>query len=217
MFHATPAPEAPALAPVAVVAQSNFAFGPAPERTRTRLRVHRENSDVLVGESATIGGTLAAPRPGLTRGRQVALQVLRRGGWETVARTRTARGGRFRVSYQPQALGVADLRVRFAGSASLAASTVRVRPVESFRVAVASWYGGYGSTACGERLTPTTLGVANKTLPCGTMVTLRYGGRTVTVPVIDRGPFVPGREFDLTEGTRNVLGFEGVGAVWSSR
>ena len=114
-------------------------------------------------------------------------------------------------------VGSATLRVRYSGNASLTGATVRVRPVDSFRIAVASWYGGYGSTACGEQLTPSTLGVANKTLPCGTLVTLRYGGRTVTVPVIDRGPFVPGREYDLTEGTRNALGFEGVGAVWSNR
>ena len=61
------------------------------------------------------------------------------------------------------------------------------------------------------------LGVANKTLPCGTLVTLRYGGRTVRVPVVDRGPYVEGREFDLTEATKRALGFEGVGEVWSNR
>jgi rare lipoprotein A (peptidoglycan hydrolase) len=37
------------------------------------------------------------------------------------------------------------------------------------------------------------------------------------VPVIDRGPYVPGRDFDLTEATKCALGFEGVGEVWSSR
>ncbi len=48
-----------------------------------------------------------------------------------------------------------------------------------YRLAGASWYGGGGSLACGGTLTSSTLGVANKTLPCGTLVTLRYGGRTV--------------------------------------
>ena len=55
------------------------------------------------------------------------------------------------------------------------------------------------------------MGVANKTLPCGTLVTLRYDGRTVRVPVVDRGPYVAGREFDLTEATKQALGFGGVG------
>jgi rare lipoprotein A (peptidoglycan hydrolase) len=71
--------------------------------------------------------------------------------------------------------------------------------------------------ACGGTLYPWTRGVAHKTLPCGTKVTLRYEGRTVTVPVVDRGPYVAGREFDLTEATRNDLGFGGVGTVWTNR
>ncbi|HVW47770.1 MAG TPA: septal ring lytic transglycosylase RlpA family protein, partial [Solirubrobacterales bacterium] len=67
--------------------------------------------------------------------------------------------------------------------------------------------------ACGGTLEPGTLGVANKTLPCGTMVKLRYGGHQITVPVIDRGPYVAGREYDLTEATKERLGFPGVGDV----
>jgi rare lipoprotein A len=46
---------------------------------------------------------------------------------------------------------------------------------------------------------------------------LRYDGRTVEVRVIDRGPYVAGREFDLTEATKQALGFGGVGEVWSTR
>ena len=49
-------------------------------------------------------------------------------------------------------------------------------------------------------MTPETVGVANKTLPCGTMVTLEYNGAVITVPVVDRGPFVKGVEFDITHG-----------------
>ena len=70
--------------------------------------------------------------------------------------------------------------------------------------------------ACGGELTSSTLGVANKTLPCGTLVTLHYGGRTIRVPVIDRGPYVAGREFDLTEATKRALGFGDTGDVWST-
>jgi rare lipoprotein A (peptidoglycan hydrolase) len=89
-------------------------------------------------------------------------------------------------------------------------------PAPAFRAAFVSWYGPglYGNpTACGGTLTPGTLGVANKTLPCGTMVTIRNGAATVRVPVIDRGPYVAGREFDLTSATRDALGFSGVGTV----
>jgi rare lipoprotein A (peptidoglycan hydrolase) len=82
------------------------------------------------------------------------------------------------------------------------------------RYAGASWYGPglWGrSTACGVTLRPTTIGVAHKTLPCGTMVRFVYQGRTVTAPVIDRGPYVRGRAWDLTAAASEALGFEGVG------
>jgi rare lipoprotein A (peptidoglycan hydrolase) len=84
-----------------------------------------------------------------------------------------------------------------------------------YRLVEVSWYGGGGSLACGGWLTSSTMGVANKTLPCGTRVTLRYHGRTVRVRVIDRGPYVAGREYDLTEATARALGFEGVGEMWA--
>jgi rare lipoprotein A (peptidoglycan hydrolase) len=74
---------------------------------------------------------------------------------------------------------------------------------------VASWYGpGFwdNRTACGQVLTPELLGVAHLTLPCGTLVTLRYRGVTVTMPVVDHGPHVAGREFDLTYRARVALG-----------
>ena len=84
----------------------------------------------------------------------------------------------------------------------------------AYRLAGASWYGGGGSLACGGTLTSSTQGVANKTLPCGTMVALRYHGHKVEVPVIDRGPYVAGREFDLTEATKRALAFGDTGNVW---
>jgi rare lipoprotein A len=81
---------------------------------------------------------------------------------------------------------------------------------------VASWYGPGGTTACGEQLGAGTLGVANRTLPCGTRVTLRFGGRAVTVPVIDRGPFVAGRDYDLTYATKLALGAGDISTIWAS-
>jgi len=71
-----------------------------------------------------------------------------------------------------------------------------------------SWYGPrlYGNgTACGHKLTRALVGVAHRTLPCGTLVTFRYRGTTLTVPVVDRGPFVSGRTWDLTYGACSKL------------
>ncbi|HYZ30381.1 MAG TPA: septal ring lytic transglycosylase RlpA family protein [Thermoleophilaceae bacterium] len=78
-----------------------------------------------------------------------------------------------------------------------------------YKPAKASWYGPglYGNRlACGGRLTRQTLGVAHKRLPCGTPVALRYRGRTVVVPVVDRGPYASGVSYDLTEATARKLG-----------
>ena len=64
------------------------------------------------------------------------------------------------------------------------------------RTAVASRFDDFGlPVACGGTLGVHQQGVAHKTLPCGTMVTITYNGRTVTVPVVDRGPYIAGREF----------------------
>jgi rare lipoprotein A (peptidoglycan hydrolase) len=71
-----------------------------------------------------------------------------------------------------------------------------------------SWYGPrlYGNgTACGQTLTKALVGVAHRSLPCGTLVTFRYKGTTLTVPVIDRGPFVKGRIWDLSYGACSKL------------
>ncbi len=90
------------------------------------------------------------------------------------------------------------------------------------RPAEASWYGpadSGGRLACtGAQLTSSTLGVANKTLPCGTRVRVcgTPHGPCLDVRVVDRGPYVEGREYDLTEATARRINFlsRGVGEVW---
>ena len=83
-----------------------------------------------------------------------------------------------------------------------------------FHQSIASVYTDYGlGVACGGVLHRGQLGVAHKTAPCGTLITFRYGGRQVTVPVIDRGPYIAGREWDLTGATAQVLGFPGLGTI----
>jgi rare lipoprotein A len=75
----------------------------------------------------------------------------------------------------------------------------------------ATWYGPgfFGRrTACGTRLTHRTLGVAHRQLPCGTQVSLQFHGRTIVVPVIDRGPYSRGVTYDLTYATAQKLGMQ---------
>lgn len=79
-----------------------------------------------------------------------------------------------------------------------------------------SWYGPgfYGQgTACGQTLTRSLLGVAHRSLPCGTLVTFRSGSRVVTVPVVDRGPYVSDRIFDLTVGACRAIGHCYTGSI----
>ena len=87
-------------------------------------------------------------------------------------------------------------------------------PGGGWHVAIASVEIAYGhAVACGGIMRPAELGVANKTLPCGTMVTFRYGNRAVRVPVIDRGPYIPGRMWDLSGAAAEALHFPGLGQV----
>jgi rare lipoprotein A (peptidoglycan hydrolase) len=79
----------------------------------------------------------------------------------------------------------------------------------------ATWYGPgfWGNlTACGTTLTPTTLGVAHRRLPCGTQVTFTNAGLSVTATVIDRGPHRKGYAWDLTKKTAKRVGFLTVGS-----
>ncbi len=85
-------------------------------------------------------------------------------------------------------------------------------------VVTASWYGpGFyenrlpcwpwlKANGLPIQFLPDTWGVAHKSLPCGTMVTLTHGPNTVTVPVVDRGPYIAGREFDLSPRVKAELG-----------
>jgi rare lipoprotein A len=79
----------------------------------------------------------------------------------------------------------------------------------NWRVSEASWYGpglhGRG-TACGQMMSPDLQGVAHKSLPCGTLVRFEWHGTQVVVPVVDRGPYVRDREWDLTQATCERLG-----------
>jgi rare lipoprotein A len=90
------------------------------------------------------------------------------------------------------------------------------RPAGAWQTALAGVRapGGYGKrTACGQVLRPAVEGVAHPVLPCGAKIFITYDDKHVLTQVIDRGPYVPGRQFDLTEGLAATLGLRGVQQV----
>jgi rare lipoprotein A (peptidoglycan hydrolase) len=67
--------------------------------------------------------------------------------------------------------------------------------------------------ACGVVIGPKTMGVANPVLPCGVKIYIQYGGKEVLTQVIDRGPDVPGREFDVTRALARTIGLTGTRTI----
>jgi rare lipoprotein A (peptidoglycan hydrolase) len=175
-----------------------------PAAADAQVGVSAKRLNIQTGSRVTVKGRTAAPMT-------ASLQIQRRGRWVTLDRDRTNRAGRF------------VLRKRMFGALSTRAR-VRLNSGETrilgrlnvYRRALASWYGPglFGNKlGCGGTLQVGSLGVANKSLPCGTKVTIRHRGRVVRVRVIDRGPYVGGREYDLTAATARKLGFSGHGPV----
>jgi rare lipoprotein A len=172
--------------------------------------VVKKRLHVRAGDRVAVVGVA---RPA-ARGHVAALQVRVRNRWRTIDRDRTAPSGRYVLR---------DRRHRaMSASARLKVGAVR-RPLgrmNVYRWAHASWYGPglYGNRlGCGGRLGYGTVGVAHKSLPCGSKVTFRHRGHTVRVRVIDRGPYVGGREYDLTEATARRLHFRGHGPILTTR
>jgi rare lipoprotein A len=180
-----------------------------PQRAPSHVALHLAGHTVLSGNGVAVHGKV---RPG---GRH-RVKVVFSGPDARVLGTVTKADGSFALRWDPDRIGNYAVRAFGVHDRDTRGSSSRARRLTSYRQADASYYGPglYGSgVACGGTLMPGTLGVANKTLPCGTRVKLRYHGRTLTVPVIDRGPYVGGRDYDLTEATRERLGFPGVGTV----
>ena len=208
----------------AVAAATALTIGPAPaaaqpvshhhhERSRAHVTLHLSRHSVLKGNGLAVRGRV---RPS---GRH-RVKVVFRGPGGGVHGVTTKANGTFAVRWSPNQIGSYAVRAYGVHDRRSTGSKSPARKLTTYRLAGASYYGPglYGNgVACGGTLMPGTMGVANKTLPCGTMVKLRYHGRTVTVPVIDRGPYVAGRDYDLTTAVKEKLGFPGVGTVLASR
>ena len=132
-------------------------------------------------------------------------------GWIRAAKTRTRADGRFVARWRTDEAGRHVTRVVLATSGRAQAATASPPlEVSVLRRAKATWYGPgfFGNrTACGQVLTEDLVGVAHRTLPCGTRVTLHYRGQTITARVVDRGPFAHGADWDLTQAAARMLGF----------
>jgi rare lipoprotein A len=96
-----------------------------------------------------------------------------------------------------------------ADSAATSASTGR-----SF-TGIASYYGNESGsrTASGQRMNPSAMTAAHRTLPFGTKLRVTHGDRSVVVTINDRGPFIRGRVLDLSTGAARAIGLPGVGRV----
>jgi hypothetical protein len=164
-------------------------------------------STALLRGRLQISGTAPSGAGTVTLQRRDALA-----GWIAVAGATVAADGSFVALWRPNRVGPLQLRAVTGVPAAGVADDDPGAPqlsVSVYRPGIASWYGPSGpnqTTACGVPLNDATLGVAHRTLPCGTMVAFYYAGRTIAVPVIDRGPFVKGRSWDLTEAAFNALG-----------
>jgi rare lipoprotein A len=183
------------------------------QRANSDVSLHLSTHTVLSGNGVAVRGKV---RPsGCHR-----LKIVFRGAGSATRNVTTRANGTFAEHWTPGGTGNYSVRAYGIHSAGTSSSKSPARRLTSYRYAGASYYGpglwGNG-VACGGTLRPATMGVAHKTLPCGTMVKLRYQGRSVTVPVIDRGPYVAGRDYDLTEAVRDRLHFPGVGKVLTNQ
>jgi hypothetical protein len=137
--------------------------------------------------------------------------------WTPTVQARIGSNGSFSAVWQTNHIGRFAIRAVLPSGQNGGATTSSDWPTVSvivYRPSIATWYADNGSTtACGVVLHKNTLGVANRTLPCGTQVALYYQGKTVTVPVIDRGPYANHADWDLTQATARLLSVYSIGVA----
>lgn len=189
-----------------------------------RDAAHKPRIEGRLISSRSVAGSPIRVRAGLKgvgRGRAHVRLAVRASGskkWRTVASKNVRGGKKFTIKWKGGRPGryMTRVSVRKFGQSD----ADRTGRAFVFRRSFASYYGPGlygGGLACGGTLSPGTVGVAHKTLPCGTRVTFKVGGRVVTARVIDRGPYVSGRDWDLTAALKNKLHFGSTGTVYATR
>jgi hypothetical protein len=225
MFTAVPASALAADDPSAAPATGGMTFAdPSAPTVFTDGSTLTAPLGLLVGDAVAVQGTVAGSKPGDT----IAVQQLDpAAGWVTKTTASVNPDGSYDATWKADRAVKTTVRGVLATAVSsstravtAASSTVEGRAITLYRRAKVTWYGPgfYGKkTACGQKLKRATLGVANKSLPCGTLVDLYYNGATVTVPVIDRGPFRPGTSYDLTAATAQAIGVTATATIGAVR
>jgi rare lipoprotein A len=177
---------------------------------------------LLVGNVAVFRGVLPNDA-----GRTVTIERLDvvTAMWLPIATTTIGDDGAYLARWRADVTGRMTTRatVAHAAESDTGAALALAAPLETtvtvYRPAMATWYGPgfYGrTTACGLRMSRKLLGVAHRKLPCGTPVAITYKGNAITVPVVDRGPFKRGHNWDLTKAAAAALDFtytDRIGAI----
>jgi hypothetical protein len=88
-----------------------------------------------------------------------------------------------------------------------------VGPYYTSRAAPIAPTAGHRRTACGEAFTSKLQGIAHPTLPCGVKIYVLFRGHAVLTEVVDRGPTVPGRDFDVTKALADRIGLHGTQSI----
>jgi len=165
------------------------------------------------------GLSVSGAVPGSDAGDTVEIDQLGSGAnatWAPVATATAQSGGAFSATWRPSHAGPMTIRAVITGAQASSAAAAPTVSVTVYRRSTATLYGPgfYGhKTACGQKLRRWTIGVANRTLPCGTPVEIYYKGQVITVPVIDRGPYAHGANWDLTMATGRALGMLGTAVI----
>jgi rare lipoprotein A len=142
--------------------------------------------------------------------------------WAPTVSTTVAPDGSFNVTWKTNHIGRFQIRaviVRPGSGSSVSTMSASAAPtltVTVYRSSLATLYGPgfYGRrTACGRRLTRNTIGVASRTLRCGSKVAVLYRGRTMILPVIDRGPYANHADWDLTMAAAAALKIPGTATI----
>jgi rare lipoprotein A len=176
----------------------------------------RTNASGILNRGLTFTGSAPTQLAGQT------IEIQRSGHqtnwtWENTVTATVGPDGTFSAVWQTNHIGQFEMRAMASGS-SQAQSASLTLPLTTtvYRPSRATEYGPgfYGKkTACGQRLGKSTIGLANRTLRCGESVAVYYQGRTLVVPVIDRGPYANGADWDLTEATGKALGIKGTAQI----
>ena len=197
---------------------------PAPPPVSTGNAPVTATSDgitITTQESAFLrpGLSVTGAVPGSDAGDTVEIDQLGSGSnatWVPVASTTAQSGGSFAATWRPSRAGQVTIRAVITGTQASSAAAAPTVSVTVYRRSTGTLYGPgfYGHrTACGQILRRKTIGVANRTLPCGTPVQIYYKGQVITVPVIDRGPYAHGANWDLTMATGRALGMLGTAVI----